>query len=62
MKQITISEMEDLQYSSEYAEFIMNNASGDARAICNGHMLTDAMESLYLFDDFLMSQGLECVE
>lgn len=43
---------EDLSYSNEYAEFIM--ANGD-RLCCNGDMLTELMEELYLFDEFLAS-------
>lgn len=47
--------MDDIQYSDEYAEFIMNNASGD-RVICNGDSLLEAMEAGYLFDEFLATQ------
>ena len=39
-------------YDSEYAEFIMDNCGGD-RIICNGHALIVAMESGYLFDEFV---------
>jgi hypothetical protein len=43
---------EDLSYSNEYAEYIMTN--GD-RLCCNGDMLTELMEELYLFEEFLSS-------
>ena len=44
--------MDDLQYSPEYSEYIMDYAGGD-RIICNGDTLLDAMEDGYLFDQFL---------
>lgn len=44
---------EALGESDEYAEFIM--ANGD-RLICNGDMLTEAMEDGYLFDEFLIKK------
>lgn len=47
----------ELQYSDEYAEFIMRNGAGD-RVICNGDTLLDAMEDGYLFDDFLREKGI----
>jgi len=50
-------ELDDLQYSEEYAEFIMDNCHGE-RVICNGHTLTVAMEDGYLWDAFLESKGL----
>ena len=50
----TEAQLEDFMYSNEYAEFIMENSKGD-RMICNGDMLTDAMEDGYLFDEFLIS-------
>lgn len=49
--------IEDLMYSSEYADYIMSNAGGD-RVICNGHTLTEAMEDFYLWDNFLESLNL----
>jgi len=39
-------------YDSEYAEFIMDNCGGD-RIVCNGDTLIEAMESGYLFDEFV---------
>lgn len=49
-------DVEELQYSDDYAQFIMNNASD--RPIGNGDMLLVAMEDGYLFDEFLKSKGL----
>lgn len=43
---------EDLMYSQEYAEFIMEHSKGD-RVIFNGDSLLEAMEAGYLFDEFL---------
>lgn len=49
--------IDDLQYSEEYVEFIMNNSNGE-RMICNGDMLTQAMEDGYLLDEFLATKGI----
>lgn len=46
--------LDDLKYSDEYAQYIMNNCSGE-RVICNGDTLLEAMEQGYLFDEFLRS-------
>lgn len=46
-------------FDEEYAEFIMNNCAGD-RVICNGDTLIEAMESLYLVDEFIAH--LESIE
>ena len=46
--------IDDLQYSDEYAQFIMNNCYGE-RTICNGDTLLAAMEDGYLFEEFLES-------
>lgn len=37
-----------------YADYIMENSRGD-RSICNGDDLLDAMEDLYLFEEFKQS-------
>lgn len=50
--------IDELMYSDEYADFIMSNGDG-TRLICNGDMLIEAMESGYLFEEFLDSIGLE---
>lgn len=50
----TEAELDELSYSDEYAEYIMNNCSGD-RVICDGDTLILAMEDGYLFDEFIDS-------
>ncbi len=57
MKSMTAQQIDDLTYSSEYAEYIMTNCNG-ARVICNGDTLLQAQEDLFLFDDFLESIGV----
>lgn len=62
-KQLTLlndTELDDLQFSEEYAEYIMENAGGD-RVICNGDTLLEAQEDGYLFVEFLESLGF-CME
>lgn len=49
--------IDDLAYSDEYMNFIMNNCHGD-RVICNGDLLLQAAEDLYLFNEFLASIGV----
>ena len=39
---------------SEYSQYIMNNCKGE-RLICNGDMLVDAIESQYLYNEFIES-------
>ena len=43
---------QDDEMQQRYAEYIMKNSDG-SRPICNGDSLLGAMESLYLWDDFL---------
>ena len=50
------TELDELNYSDEYAQFIMENAGGD-RVICNGDTLLEAQEDGYLFVEFLESLG-----
>ena len=52
------NKVDDLIYSSEYAEFIMTQANQGERVICNGHMLLEAQEDGFMFDEFLKSKGL----
>ncbi len=52
----TQEQIDDLSYSDDYSDYIMNNANGD-RCICNGDTLLQAMEEGYLFDEFLASKG-----
>lgn len=47
------TQIENLMYSTEYADYITEN--NDVRVICNGDTLLEAMESGYLFDEFLES-------
>ncbi len=49
------NDLDDLMYSAEYANYIMDN--GD-RLVCNGDMLLELQESGYLFDEFLESIGV----
>ena len=48
---MTSEQLDELCHSEEYAEYIMKN--GSRRIICNGNMLLEAMESGYLFDEFV---------
>jgi hypothetical protein len=54
----TTSQLYDLLISSEYADYIMDNTTGE-RVICNGDTLLAAQEDGYLFDEFLLSIGLQ---
>jgi hypothetical protein len=56
-KQQIAVDLDELSYSSEYADYIMENAPGD-RVICSGDTLLDAMESGYLWDEFIDSLQL----
>jgi len=58
LRKITATEAEDLSYSQEYAEYIMEHSAGD-RLICNGDTLLEAQEDGYLWESFLDSMGLE---
>lgn len=53
--------IQELQCSNDYADFIMNHYMGD-RIICNGDTLLDAMEDGYLFEDFLIEKFGEIPE
>ena len=62
-KELTLlndTELDDLNYSEEYADYIMENCGGD-RIICNGDTLLQAQEDGYLFNEFLESLGF-CME
>ena len=52
MKNLTNKMIEELMYSNEYAEFLMNDCKGEI-VICNGDTLTEAMESGFMFEEFL---------
>jgi hypothetical protein len=57
MQEATLTQMEDLQASDEYAQYIMEFGSGE-RLICNGDTLLCAMEDGYLFEEFAAAKGL----
>ncbi len=57
LRKATEAQLDELAWSSEYAEYIMNNCAGD-RLICNGDTLIEAQEDFYLFEEFLASLGL----
>lgn len=50
------TELDELQFSPEYGQYIMENCNGE-RVICNGDMLLDLQEEGYLFPEFLASLG-----
>lgn len=52
--EFTEQQLDELAYSEEYAEYIMENCHGD-HVIGNGDSLLMAMESQYLFDEFIES-------
>ncbi len=61
MKTYTENELDDLQGSTEYAEYIMEHCRGD-RVIANGDMLTEAMEDGYLFAEFIFADFIDSLE
>jgi hypothetical protein len=56
MTEATLTQLETLQESTEYADFLMCNCAD--RIICNGATLLDAIEDGHMFDKFLTSIGL----
>lgn len=54
MKTFTEEQLDELSYSEQYADYIMEHSQGD-RMICNGDTLLQAMEDGYLFEDFVES-------
>jgi hypothetical protein len=58
LRQVSQERLDELTFSSDYINYIGQH--GD-RAICNGDTLLEAMEDLYLFDDFLVSRGIDPV-
>lgn len=54
------TELDELQFSDEYAAYIMNSRSTD-RMICNGDTLLEAQMDGFLFVEFLESLGF-CME
>jgi predicted transcriptional regulator len=66
MREVTLSEMEDMKYSNGYANYIMEHGDLSARVICkidalemeDGDDLTLAMEDGYLFEEYAESIGV----
>jgi hypothetical protein len=56
MTEATMTQLENLQESTEYADFLMDNCTD--RVICNGDALLDAIEVGHMFEDFLATLGL----
>lgn len=52
---------EEGKFDAEYAEFINAHADSSVVMICNGQSLIMAMESGYLFDDFVDSWQDRCL-
>lgn len=48
----TDTELDELMFSPEYADYIAEHAAGD-RVICNGDTLLEAMEEGYLWNEFV---------
>ena len=61
LRQVSAERLEDLAYSDEYAEYIMQNGDPEGFVICNGDGLLEAMESHYLFAEFLQSRGIDAI-
>ena len=61
LRQVSADRLEDLAYSDEYAEFVMQNGDPEDFVICNGDGLLDAMEAGYLFKEFLKAKGIDPV-
>ena len=49
--------MNDIQYSDEYADYIMEFGNCAEYVICNGDTLLQAMEDGYLLDEFINYRG-----
>lgn len=58
MREVSLTEMEDMQYSEGYAAYIMKHGNNSDRTICDGDTLTLAMEDGYLFEEYMASLGL----
>jgi hypothetical protein len=61
VRQVSAERMVDLAYSDEYAEYVMQNGDPEDFVICNGNGLLEAMETGYLFKEFLASRGIDPV-
>jgi hypothetical protein len=56
MAEATMAQLENLQDSTEYADFLMGNCTD--RIICNGDTLLEAIEDGHMFEHFLATLGL----
>ena len=61
LRQVSAERLADLAYSDEYAEYVMQNGDPEDFVICNGNGLLEAMESHYLFPEFLKAKGIDPV-
>jgi len=61
VRQVSADHLVDLAYSDEYAEYVMQNGDPEDFVICNGNGLLEAMETGYLFKEFLASRGIDPV-
>ena len=59
MKQLTENQLDDLSYSPEYAEYIMENCDPSEVIICDGDTLLNAMENGYLWNEFCASINVD---
>lgn len=60
LRKVSNETLDELMFSSDYAEYIMDNCHGE-RVICNGDTLLAAQEDMYLWQDFLNSKGIDPV-
>ena len=60
LRKVSNERLDELMFSSDYAEYIMDNCHGE-RVICNGDTLLAAQEDMYLWQDFLNSKGIDPV-
>ena len=61
LRQVSRARLDNLAYSDEYAEYIMTHGDPAEVTVCNGDGLLEAMESNYLFEEFLQSRGIDPV-
>ena len=61
LRQVSAERLEDLAYSDEYAEYVMQNGDPEEVVVCNGDGLLEAMETGYLFKEFLASRSIDSV-
>lgn len=49
-----IKRYDNNEFDAEYADYIIEHSAGD-RVICNGDTLIEAIEDMYLFEEFIDS-------